>query len=75
MQLPNVGSYCWPFFDIIYETHLYFLHFRWLQKTEEIEQEEKDDTKPQLDLSLKEGQMITINMKIGVGQWYIVAIF
>lgn len=40
-------------------------HFKWLQKTEEIEKEEKDESKPQLDLSLKEGQTITINMKIG----------
>ncbi|GAB6018615.1 hypothetical protein CHUAL_000300 [Chamberlinius hualienensis] len=41
-------------------------HFKWLQKTEEIEREEKHpEAKPQLDLGFKEGQTITINMKIG----------
>lgn len=41
-------------------------HFKWLQKTEEIEQgTDIKETKPQLDLSFKEGQTITINMNIG----------
>ncbi|UYV62406.1 NECAP1 [Cordylochernes scorpioides] len=40
-------------------------HFKWLQKSEELEQEAAEqDSKPQLDLRLKEGQTITINMNI-----------
>uniref|UniRef100_T1JKH1 NECAP PHear domain-containing protein n=1 Tax=Strigamia maritima TaxID=126957 RepID=T1JKH1_STRMM len=40
-------------------------HFKWVEKTEKIQEEEKDDTKPRLDLSFKEGQTIKINMNIG----------
>ncbi|CAH0382331.1 unnamed protein product [Bemisia tabaci] len=38
-------------------------HFKWLKKTQEIEQE-KEAPKPELDLRFKEGETIKINMKI-----------
>lgn len=37
-------------------------HFKWVEKSEKIEAEEKSTEKPQLDLSFKEGQTIRINI-------------
>ena len=43
-------------------------HFKWLNKTKEIEKEgdSQEVSKPRLDLSFKEGQTIKINMNFGV---------
>lgn len=40
-------------------------HFKWLEKSEELEKGGSDPSHPQLDLSFKEGQTIKINMNIG----------
>uniref|UniRef100_L7M5I5 NECAP PHear domain-containing protein n=1 Tax=Rhipicephalus pulchellus TaxID=72859 RepID=L7M5I5_RHIPC len=40
-------------------------HFKWLEKSEELEKGGSDPTQPHLDLSFKEGQTIKINMNIG----------
>ncbi|KAL3244225.1 hypothetical protein MRX96_018852 [Rhipicephalus microplus] len=40
-------------------------HFKWLEKTEELEKGGSDPAQPHLDLSFKEGQTIKINMNIG----------
>ncbi|KAM7287680.1 putative adaptin ear-binding coat-associated protein [Ixodes scapularis] len=40
-------------------------HFKWLEKSEELEKGGTDPDQPQLDLSFKEGQTIKINMNIG----------
>ena len=42
-------------------------HFKWVKKSEELEQEEKGEKPvPSLDLQFKEGQTININVKIAV---------
>ena len=45
-------------------------HFKWVKKSEEIENESKEN-KPQLDLSFKEGQTIKINMNITVSKFHL----
>ncbi|XP_050022836.1 NECAP-like protein CG9132 isoform X1 [Dermacentor andersoni] len=40
-------------------------HFKWLEKSEELEKGATDPSQPHLDLSFKEGQTIKINMNIG----------
>uniref|UniRef100_A0A023GIG1 Putative necap endocytosis associated 1 n=1 Tax=Amblyomma triste TaxID=251400 RepID=A0A023GIG1_AMBTT len=40
-------------------------HFKWLEKSEELEKGASDPSQPQLDLSFKEGQTIKISMNIG----------
>ncbi|XP_077510185.1 NECAP-like protein CG9132 isoform X1 [Amblyomma americanum] len=40
-------------------------HFKWLEKSEELEKGGSDTSQPQLDLSFKEGQTIKISMNIG----------
>lgn len=43
-------------------------HFKWLEKSEELEKGGSENSQPQLDLSFKEGQTIKINMNIGVNK-------
>lgn len=38
--------------------------FRWLKTTENIAQQSSEPNQPKLDLSLKEGQTIHINLKV-----------
>ncbi|XP_064460615.1 NECAP-like protein CG9132 [Ornithodoros turicata] len=40
-------------------------HFKWIEKSEELEKGGTESNQPQLDLSFKEGQTIKINMNIG----------